>query len=123
MSRQAKIFILAHFYPVFAAFHLYYGQNNIVSIALFFIVPGTTICYLLYIWERTSHIKLSRNEVRSIRFFIYFCLTLYSYYTICVFAARVKNGFDWISDHNTYMVCFIIYTLSFYIYNYCSEHK
>ncbi len=114
MSRQAKLAILCHLYPLFASAHLQYGQDNLVSTALFFIIPGFSICAILYIWIKSSHRKLADNEKRSILFFIYFFLVLHSYYVICVLAAKIDGGTQWVSDHNSYLFYFLCFILIFY---------
>ena len=123
MSRQAKILLLTHSYPIWVILHLQFGGTSSISTALFFIVPGFMVCSILYIWNKTSHIKLLRIESNSILFFINFYLVLSCYYGICSLVANNKQGGDWVRTHNNYICYFIIFTLTFYIVSYCREYK
>ena len=114
MSRQAQLLFLTHLYPVFACLHLQFGGGSVLSTAMFFIIPGFSICAILYIWIKSSHRKLADGEKRSIWFFVYFFLVLHCYYAICVLASMNNTGRGWILEHNSFLFYFLCFILIFY---------
>lgn len=111
--RERLIFGLTHFYPVFIAAHLYFGDWCRICQVMFNVVPLMVFAGLFYVWKETSHLRLTKRERFCIKFLIWNMIFIYSYYTICVFSVP-----KWVWDKNWQVAAFITITLFFYTFNY-----
>lgn len=108
-QRTILIFCLTHFYPLFIAGHLYWGDWCRRCQVMFTVVPALIICGLLDTWK-ASKSQLSDSEKFNISYLIYTMMALAGYYTLCIFSLP-----KWVYDHNIQMAAFIFLTTIFYL--------
>lgn len=112
MSRRAQILLLTHFYPLFIAGHLYFGDWCRRCQVIFNIVPIFVFGNLFYIWSKSVH-KLDKFEIFCIRYLICNLIFICCYYEICIFSTAKL-----IYDRNVQVAAFLLITLIFYTFNY-----
>jgi hypothetical protein len=125
MSRQGRLLIITHGYPLFAAAELEFGYKYLGNMAdelLFNIMPGFFIILVVWEWVRTSAVKLNLHEKRSLWFFVISMATFHLYYCICTIMNAIDNG-PWVQAHNDFLAYFVVFTFIFYIIVYYCEHK
>lgn len=111
--RRWQIFTLTHFYPLFIAGHLYFGDWCRWCQLMFNIVPIVVFGGLILIWKETSQIRLSKTEKFYLKYFLWNLSFIYCYYCICVFSPT-----EWIYNKNWQVSAFVLITLIFYTFNY-----
>src|ERR1700739_1095119 len=104
MSRQSKIFILCHAYPLFLICQLQWRLGDFI----YTVAPMCFIIPMFLIW-RDNSVKLNTTEKRSLNFFLYFFSIMQGYYVFCIF-----GNTEWIADHNFYFAYFLVFVLIFY---------
>lgn len=119
MSRQSQILALCNLYPIYIVVDCKYNLGEVA----FNVVPPFIICLLLYVIVSSSRIKLNHSEKRSIWFLIWFKVFISIYYELCVLIAKIKGGFQWISQHNYVVGLFILFTLIFYYLSYLNRES
>lgn len=109
--RSKFIFILTHFYPVFIALHLYFGDNTRASRILLAIVPlfifGAVFMLLI-----SGPVKISKREKFNVRYLVSNMVFIGCYYTLCLFSLPA-----WAYARNYQAEAFILITLTFYCLN------
>jgi len=113
MSRQAKILFLTHFYPLFLAGHLYFGDWCRMCQVVFNVVPIVVFGSLFYIWSESVQ-KLSKFEQFCIRYLIGNIIFISGYYELCIFVS--EKSAPWVYDRNWQVAAFLLITLILYIY-------
>jgi len=111
VSRQAQIFVLTHFYPLFIAGLLYREKWDRVALVLVYTIPAFIIIRLFWLWQSSSQIKLNQKERTFIKYFIYTIGFYNAYCLITVFALP-----KWVYNHNVQAAGFMIITVLFYIF-------
>lgn len=109
MSRQSKIFLASHLYPLYIILDFTFNLGDFA----FNIVPDLIIAALLWLIVSTPA-RINANEKQSIMFLVSFRLFISLYYEIAILAGQ-KGIFEWIKVHNLYIVIFIIFTGVFYL--------
>jgi hypothetical protein len=111
MSRNGRLFLITHLYPLGMAIQMQWGSWTPVWNVLFQITPVLFIFMLLCEWKKTSSIKLSWHERQFINYFIFCFVILHIYYIACLFASN-----KWIKTHNIFVIWFTVITIIFYTY-------
>lgn len=112
MTRQAQIFTLTHFYPLFIALLLYREKWDRAALVLIYTVPIAIVIRLFWIWQKSSHIKLNHWEIVYLKYLI---LTIGFYNFYCLLTIFTLPA--WVYNHNGQAAAYLIITLLFYIYN------
>lgn len=113
MFRQRAIFTLTHFYPLFLALHLYFGDHCRRCQVMYNVMPLVVFGGLFIIWRETSHIKLNKYEKFCIGYFITNLIFIHCFYCLCVLSHA-----EWIYNANWQVALFISVPVLFYIFNY-----
>lgn len=113
MTRKRIIFAITHFYPLFIAGHLYFGDWCRKCQVMFNIVPILVFGGLILTWKETSQIRLCKAEKFYLKYFLWNLTFIYAYYCICIFSLP-----KWVYDKNWQVSAFILVTFIFYITNY-----
>lgn len=112
MSRQAKIIIVTHLYPLYIICNLQWRLGDFVYTISTYLFP----LILIYLWRTGNSVRLNNLEKRAIEFYIYFFILMGVYCCICEIANPL-----WIAEHNYYLVYFICFILIFYTLNRATE--
>lgn len=115
-KRSGAIFILTHFYPVFIAGHLYFGDWCRRCQVMFNAAPIIVFGGLILVWKETSHLSLNKIEKFNLFYFISNLVFIYCYYMICIFADS-----KWVYDKNWQVAAFILITLLLYGHRYFKQ--
>jgi len=111
MRRQAQIFVLTHFYPLFIAILLYREKWDRLALVLMYTVPALIIIRLFWLWQSTSQIKLTFRERTFIKYFMCSTGFYYGYCLLTIFAMP-----DWIKNKNVQVASYFIITVLFYTF-------
>jgi hypothetical protein len=110
MSRQSKILILSHLYPLYIIADLQWELGDLIFNVLPFFIYGL----LMYVWLRTSIIKLNKIEKNSLGFLIIFQCTFSIYYEFCTLMTKYIDCDKWVKEHSGYMLYLVIFIATFY---------
>lgn len=110
MTRQAQIFILTHFYPLFIAFLLYRERWDRTALVLIYTVPIAIVIRLFWLWKSTSNVKLNRRERIYINYLI-LTIGFYNFYCLLTIFTLPK----WVYNHNGQASAYLLITLLFYL--------
>ena len=122
MSRKSKLFFICHFYPLFMACHLQFGNGHLLSNLLFVLVPLVCFVLLISIWINSSVIKLQSDEKSYLTFFVYFIIALNTYYVACYLFSEVGK-ICWIEKNNQFMIYYIVLVSVFYFVKFFNRGK
>lgn len=116
--RKWIIFGLTHFYPLFIAGHLYFGDWSRAWQVIFNTVPIIVFGGLVLTWVQESHLRLSKFEKSCLNYFLINLTFIYLYYSLCSFSLPA-----WVMDRNWQVSAFVLITFGFYIYKHYRERK
>ena len=123
MSRNGRIFLITHLYPLFTALELQYAYNllgDLTDSLLYNIAPVFFIILIVNEWKQTSAVKLCFSERRSLTFFVYSFISFHVYYCLCSIENSIGNR-SWVSEHNNFVFYFIILSFTFYLSSYATK--
>lgn len=120
-KRKRNLFLLALLYPLFTAFQLKFGHSllgNLGDSLLFSVSPVFFIILLVIQWKSNDDTRLTINERRSLKYFIYSYITIHLYYCLCAINNLLGERYEWVLRHNNLIFIYILVTsLIFSIFN------
>jgi ACR3 family arsenite efflux pump ArsB len=116
MSRNGRLFLITHLYPLAMAVQMQWGDYTSAWNVLFQITPVFFVGLIIAEWIRTSSIKLGWHERQFLYYFGYCFVILHLYYVACLFASRNR-----ILQHNHFMIWFAFITTIFYTYTHVAR--